>query len=65
MQSDWKVTKNIINDKPMYAVYRLKDIAAVDHSGNREHATGYMDDRQEALDIAEKLNKEEKEQVNE
>lgn len=59
MQSEWRVTKNIISGKAMYAVYRLRDISAVDHSGNRELATGFMDDRQEALDIAEKLNSKE------
>lgn len=58
MKSEWKVTSNNINGKKMYAVYRLRDTTAVDHSGNREMATDYMDDRAEAVVIAEKLNKE-------
>ena len=43
MKSEWKVTSNPINGKTMYAVYRLKDINAVDHSGNREFAGGWTD----------------------
>lgn len=58
MCSEWKITKNYIGGGYMYAVYRLRDAAGVDHSGNREFATGYMEDRQEAAAIAEKLNKE-------
>jgi hypothetical protein len=42
----------------MFAVYRLKDISAVDHSGNREYATGYMDEKEKAKIIAENLNNE-------
>ena len=53
--SEWKVTYN-----PMagYAVYRLRDKSAVDHSGNREMATAYMDSCKEAQAIADRLNEE-------
>lgn len=59
MRGKWKVTSNCIFDKKQYAVYRLIDTTAVDHSGNREFATEYMEDRQEASAIAERLNQEE------
>lgn len=52
----WKVTSNPIGGMSMYAVYRIRDIDAVDHSGNREYATGFMDDKQEAQKIADRLN---------
>lgn len=55
MYSEWKITSSFIGGGKVYAVYRLID-AAVDHSGNREFATGYMDDRQAAVDIVDKLN---------
>lgn len=58
MHSDWKVTANLIGDNKCYAVYRLIDINAVDHSGNREFATDYMPDKTEAQAIAAELNKE-------
>lgn len=60
MKGKWKVTSNSINGEKMYAVYRLRDTSEVDHSGNREYATGYLDNRDEAAAIADKLNKEEK-----
>lgn len=59
MCSEWKVTSNCIAGETVYAVYRQKDVKAVDHSGNREYATEYMSDRQKASEIAAKLNSEE------
>lgn len=56
MCSEWRITSNFIGSGKVYAVYRLIDAAAVDHSGNREFETGYMDDRQEAVAVADKLN---------
>lgn len=58
MESEWRVTRNYIG-KSVYGVYRLKDINAVDHSGNRELAGGYVDSREEAQQLADKLNREE------
>ena len=52
----WKVTSNPIGDKLMYAVVRIKDVNEVDHSGNREYATGFMEDKQEAQKIADRMN---------
>lgn len=54
--SEWKVTSQFIGEEKMYAVYRIRDISAVDYSGNREYATDYIADRGEALKIVNKLN---------
>lgn len=56
MHSEWKVTTNLIGSKRMYAVYRIKDIDKVDHSGNREYATTYMEDKQTAEIMAKVFN---------
>jgi hypothetical protein len=62
MKSPWKITSQYVDDKRMYAVYRTIDIAQVDHSGNREiYRSGYLEVRDEALAIANRLNKEEEE----
>lgn len=59
MQGEWKVSSNSINGQTMYAVYRIKDTSAVDHSGNREFGSYYSEDRQRVDALAEKLNQEE------
>ena len=56
MKSEWRVTSNYINGQKMYGVYRLLDINAVDHSGNREYHGGYTLDRNEAQAIVDGLN---------
>ena len=56
MKSKWKVTSNVINEKRMYAVYRVLDVNEVDHSGNREFAGNYIDDRKAAQAAADVLN---------
>jgi hypothetical protein len=40
----------------MYIVFRLRDLNEVDHSGNRDYATGWMEDKQEAQKIADQMN---------
>lgn len=60
MKGPWKVTSNLINGKTMYAVYRLKDVNEVDHSGNREFAGGYVEDRLTVEIAAEHLNEKER-----
>jgi hypothetical protein len=52
----WKVSSNPIGGVTMYAVYRIRDLSEVDHSGNREYATGWMADKQEAQKTADRLN---------
>jgi len=61
MKGPWKVTSNPINGETKYAVCRVLDVDAVDHSGNREFATEYMEDHDEAELIAQALNDEEAE----
>lgn len=61
MKSEWRVTSNRINDEKMYAVYRLRDMNVVDHSGNREYAGDYIRTRETAAIVAEELNKIEEE----
>lgn len=56
MESEWEMTSNYIDGQKLYAVYRLRDVSEIDHSGNREFATGYITDRDEAKCIANKLN---------
>ena len=58
MKGKWKVTSQYINDKKMYAVYRLRDVSAVDHGGNREYEGGYTTDRGAAEALAAMLNTE-------
>lgn len=60
MHSEWKVTSNYINKNNLYTVYRIRDNIEIDHSGNREFATGYMEDKEEAIKIAAKLNEKER-----
>jgi hypothetical protein len=59
MHSEWKVTSNLIGGEKMYAVYRLRNTAEVDHSGNREYAGGWSSYREAAAMFASELNKAE------
>jgi len=52
----WRVSANPIGGVNMHAVYRIRDLSEVDHSGNREYATGWMPDKQEAQKIADRMN---------
>ena len=59
MKSQWRVSKNPIGpDEYVYQVYRLLDVDAVDHSGNREIYNVY-DTAAEARQWAQRLNIEE------
>lgn len=63
MKSEWRVTTNYIaTDEgrvPMYGVYRLLDVDAVDHSGNRETLGRWFEDRELAQVYADTMNEEE------
>ena len=59
MQGEWKVTSNIFGGKKVFAVFRLRDVDATDHSGNREYATEWLESRAEAEAIAEMKNLQE------
>lgn len=56
MKGPWKVTSTLVGDVMMYAVYRLIDENEVDHSGNRHQATGWYEDYDFAVKVAQKLN---------
>ena len=60
MKGPWKVTSQVIGDCKKYAVYRLIDINEVDHSGNREFAGDYVEDKSIAEFVAKQLNDKEK-----
>ena len=57
MQSPWEVTSLVIGGRRVYAVYRLRDPGATDHSGNREYAGGYLEDKEKAEARAAELNR--------
>lgn len=59
MKSKWKVTSNPVGGETLYGVYRTINTSEVDHSGNRELHGGYLESRQEAAAIVDKLNAEE------
>lgn len=59
MKSPWKVSSNYINGEKMYIVYRLRDVNAVDHSGNREYMGGYVISREKCEKLAKELNQKE------
>ena len=63
MKSEWKVSSMYLCGKKVYQVYRIKDMRAVDHSGNREYAGGLLHDEREAAALADKLNAEAKEKA--
>jgi len=56
--SKWRVTANPVGGKMWYAVYRIRDIDEVDHSGNRQYRGGYIDDKSKAEAYARQLNEE-------
>ena len=56
----WKITSQNINGVKMYAVYRNLRDNEPDHSGNRVYGSTYMESREEAQKIADRLNKENK-----
>lgn len=56
MKSEWKVTYN----GDYYEVYRLRDVARVDHSGNREYAKPIFHSKELARAYAAGANDREK-----
>ncbi|MGN0164373.1 MAG: hypothetical protein ACI4EA_12475 [Candidatus Ornithomonoglobus sp.] len=60
MKSRWKITSQYIDDeKKIYQVYRTIDLRKTDHSGNREYVPGIFTNREDAVELADKLNKAE------
>lgn len=59
MKGKWDVSSQYIGEKKIFTVYRLRNTAEVDHSGNREYCEGVFDSEAEAQGIADKLNEAE------
>lgn len=59
MKSKWKVTSNLIGGEKVYAAYRLRDVNEPDHSGNREFAGEYIENKEAVQVIVDALNAEE------
>lgn len=57
--SKWMVSSNYFNGSRHYQVYRLINVFAVDHSGNREYRGEVFSDKASAQALADKLNAEE------
>jgi hypothetical protein len=57
MDSEWKVTCNVIDGKRLYSVYRLLSESEVDHSDNRELYGGYRYTYESAQALVRLLNK--------
>lgn len=56
--SKWMVSSNYFNGAYHYQVYRLIDMFAVDHSGNREYRGEVFSDKLSAQAYADSLNAE-------
>lgn len=56
--SEWRVSANPVAGRTFYGVYRLRDVNATDHSGNREARRGLFETRDEAKRLADMLNEE-------
>lgn len=59
MKSKWKVSSNPVGGKTLYQAYRIRDINAVNHSGNREYSGDWTENKAVAQAVADRLNTEE------
>lgn len=60
MKSEWKVKKNPMSPEKPYCIFRIRDTSREVHSGNIEDYGEYMESKEEAQAIADRLNGEEK-----
>lgn len=60
MKSEWRVASNYVCGEIIYQVYRMLDIHAIDHSGNRQYAKGLFETEAAAQVLADELNAKEK-----
>lgn len=51
------MTSNLIAGEKYYSCYRLKDVEAVDHSGNREELGRWFGTKEAAQVVADQMNK--------
>ena len=61
MKSEWKIRSQYLGGKKIFQVYRLKEMDEDDQIGNRTYAGAWKRDKAEAVELMEKLNKEEAE----
>ena len=59
MKSKWFVSSNPIAGVMMDQAQRIKDTSAVDHSGNREYAGDFYEDKADAQAVADEMNAKE------
>ena len=59
MKSEWRVSCNPVGGRRLYQAYRIRDVDAIDHSGNREYAGEWTENKTEAQAVADSLNAEE------
>ena len=59
MRSKWFVSSNPIAGVMMYQAQRIKDTSAVDHSGNREYAGDFYEDKADAQAVVDEMNAKE------
>ena len=59
MKSKWFVSSNTIVGVMMYQAQRIKDTSAVDHSGNREYAGDFYENKADAQAVADEMNAKE------
>ena len=57
MKSEWKVLSNLLAGVMTYQVYRLKNVDAVDHSGNHENIGKLFKTEAEARALADEMNR--------
>ena len=55
-RSEWRLSSQYFGDNKLWQVYYLRDVDAVDHAGNRVYAEGIFETREEAAELAAKLN---------
>lgn len=56
MQSEWRISSMYLGDEQVFQVYRLRDVNAVDHAGNREYRKGMFYNEDEAQAQVDWLN---------
>lgn len=61
MESEWKVSSQVIAGAKVFQVYRQRDISKTDHNGNREYKNTIYCAREEAQKAVERLNRNQEE----
>lgn len=59
VKGEWQVSSQYIGGLKVYQVYRLRDVAEIDHAGNREYKNTIYTSREKAELAAQMLNGQE------